>query len=470
MSFLSAIYKFSPVWFQNIGISLYGYYWNKRRFGGIFKKELQGFKEREFYTKEQWKEYQTKKLRQLLLHAYDTVPFYTEKYSKAGFIRHDFEKFTLEDIKRLPFLTKDELRHFGTTILLSTQCEPKGKFYSSSGSTGTPTQILFSPAMHQRWSAGFEARIRHWAGVDRFHRRGMIGGRRILPDFKGKAPYYRYNFFEKQIYMSAYHITSNTVANYLEGIQKYRIQYMTGYAKSNFFLARFLQEKGIKVKGVKAVITSSEKLTPEMRKTFEAVYGCKTYDSYSGVEACGLISETEYGQLLVSPDMGIMEIIDKNGHDVSPGETGEIISTGLLNFDQPLIRYKIGDLAELSRDQTTKCGRAMPVISEIIGRVEDVVIGKDGREIVRFHGIFINLPNLIATQIIQHTLLDITIKIVSDNPLSQSDEKTISERMESQLGKINLTLERVPELPLTKNGKIQAVISHVKRNSKSEYL
>ena len=79
-----------------------------------------------------------------------------------------------------------------------------------------------------------------------------------------------------------------------------------------------------------------------------------------------------------------------------PGETGEVYSTGLLNFDQPLIRYRIGDMVKLAENQQTLCGRNMPVIEEIVGRVEDTVIGRDGREMVRFHGIFINLPSVFS--------------------------------------------------------------------------
>ena len=91
-----------------------------------------------------------------------------------------------------------------------------------------------------------------------------------------------------------------------------------------------------------------------MRKIIERVYDCKVFDGYSGSEACGLISETQQGELLVSPDAGIMEFIKDDGSYAKNGEVGEIISTGFLNYDQPLIRYKIGDMALLSQNQITK--------------------------------------------------------------------------------------------------------------------
>src|SRR5207248_10622280 len=122
-----------------------------------------------------------------------------KKYSQAGFSRADFENFNLEDLKKLPFLEKDELRQFGKNSLLSAKMDKKGEFFSSSGSTGTPTQVYFSPYTHQRWSAAFETRIRNWAGLYRFSYRGMIDGRRVVPQEDSPGPFYRYNIFEKHI-------------------------------------------------------------------------------------------------------------------------------------------------------------------------------------------------------------------------------------------------------------------------------
>jgi phenylacetate-CoA ligase len=317
--------------------------------------------------------------------------------------------------------------------------------------------------MHQRWSAGFEARIRHWAGIDRFTPRGMIGGRRVIAEGISKPPFYRYNLFEKQVYFSAYHISANSVDDYVDGMKRYGVQYMTGYAMSNYFLARFIQESKIDAPPLKAVITSSEKLTPAMRQVFYDVYRCKTYDSWSGVEACGLVSECEHGSLHISPDIGIIELLDDSGKPVKPGETGEVVCTGLINFDQPLIRYRIGDKMQLG-DRPCACGRSMPVIKEIMGRMEDTVVGKDGREIVRFHGIFIDLPNLIEAQLIQEDYDVFTIKAVASNgTLTEKEQAIIRQRMESQLGKIQLSIEQVSAIPRNPNGKFQAVISKVKR-------
>jgi len=458
------IYSRLPVFAQNWVISAYGYYWHKRRFGGIFKEELFKFKKRENYNRQQWRDYQTLELRKLLVHAFENVPLYHQRYSALGFTKSQLERFEIEDLSKLPFLTKGDLRRYGISSLLSKKREKGGQFFSSSGSTGTPTKILYSHAFHQRWSAAFEARIRHWASVDRFIPRGMIGGRRVVPTAVSNCPYYRYNIFEKQVYFSAYHISKSSASDYVEGIKKHQVGYMTGYAMSNYFLAKMIDELGLSVPTLKAVITSSEKLTPAMRKVLEKVYHCKSYDSYSGVEGCGLISETKHGELLVSPDVGIMEIIDKYGNEVNPGESGEIVSTGLLNYDQPLIRYRIGDRVRLSKSQITKSGHEMPLIDEIEGRVEDKVVGKDGRVMVRFHGLYIDIPHLITAQLIQNDYDDFTCNLVVENGFKDKYMEIIKQRLESQLGRSKVTFNVVDEIPKNNNGKFQAVISKVVNN------
>jgi phenylacetate-CoA ligase len=157
MSIISATYRKLPIAFQNLAISAYGLGWRKRRFGGVFDSELIDFKKRENFTAQQWGNYTSEQLRKLLLHAFETVPFYKTSFKKAGIGKEAILKVKSSDFSNIPFLAKEDLREFGKTTLLSSIREKGGEFFASSGSTGTPTQILFSHAMHQRWSAGFEA-------------------------------------------------------------------------------------------------------------------------------------------------------------------------------------------------------------------------------------------------------------------------------------------------------------------------
>ncbi len=456
------IYPKMPVFVQNLMISAFGFQWQQRRFGGCYLDLLKEVKSREFNTSEQWSEYQTQELRKLLVHAYGHVEFYRGKYKAAGLTEKDLSNISLSDLKHIPFLEKDELRRFGTTKLLSDKLS-RGLFISSSGSTGTPTKIYLPRYFHQRFTALMEARVRNWAGVSKDTPRGMIGGRRIMPDSHFKIPYYRYNYFEKQTYFSAYHISPETVGNYLKGIIDNKVEYMTGYAMSNFLLAKCVSEKGLIAPQLKAVITSSEKLTPGMRKTIEEIYRCKCYDSYSGCEECGLISETPDGALLVSPDAGIMEFLNEDGSDSMPGETGEIVSTGLHNYDQPLIRYRIGDMAKLSSDQSPIGGRYMVRIDEMAGRIEDLVVCRDGRSMVRFHGLYLDIPGLKTGQLIQYDYERFTLNLLIDKQVYQKSEAeaVLKKRLESQVGMALINFNYPDKIATNSNGKIKAVISEL---------
>lgn len=456
-------YHFLPLSLQNLAVTIYGLHWYNRRYGGVFKEQLAACLAREKFGIEQWREYQEIQLRKILLHAFETVPYYSHLFKTKGLTVESLRKFDLENISDLPILEKDTLRKLGTSDLISKLREPDGLFYPSSGSTGTPTQNLYSLRMHQTYYAIFEATVLNWAKLDYKVPRGVIGGRRILRDAIASPPYYRYNYVEKQTYFSAYHLSPATVTDYVEGIQKNKVEYLTGYASANYFLARFIEEAGITVPPIRAVLTSADKLTNEMRETFKRVYGCETFDSYNGVEVSCLVSECEYHKLHIVQDVGILEVLNEKGLPCKPGEIGEVVTTGLLNYDQPLIRYRMGDFIRLSLDQNCQCGRSLPVVEEIVGRIEDTVVGNDGRLMVRFHGIFYDIPSIIEGQLIQHKIDDFELKIVADE-IKRSEVDLMKKRIISQVGPVKITVNKVNKIERSMNGKFKPVISNVKIN------
>jgi phenylacetate-CoA ligase len=458
-----ALYPFLPVWLQNVFISIYGYLWKRRRFGGVFSTELSGFLKREYYSKRQWEDFQTENLRKLLTHAFQTTPYYTELFSERGYTLEQLNCFELDQLTDIPFLQKETLRKECKGKLLSTKLEKGGAFFTSSGSTGTPVQIRFSKRMHQAWSAAFEARIRNWAGVNIKDSRGMIGGRVILSGKNNTPPFYRYNYFESQVYFSINHLSVENTEDYLNAIKKYKLTYMTGYAASNYLLAYNIKIKQLKAPKLKAVITSSEMLTNKMRKTIAEVFDCKVFDSWSGIEACALISECEYGTLHISPDVGIVEIVTSDNKPAKPGQVGEMVCTGFLNYDQPLIRYKIGDLAELASNQDCLCGRHMPIISKIVGRTDDIITLKDGRQLSSFNRVFADVPEINQAQVIQNKDYTLSILYTSDHSTNSAlIEANLKKIIASKLGDIDVNLVRVASITKNANGKFKAVISHVK--------
>lgn len=464
MEIKKIIYENSPLWLQNSLVAAYGSYWKKRRFSGVFEEEYFKAKERESFTKDQWESYTNHQLKRLLKHAFDTVPFHRERYLKMGFNAAKLQQFSVEDLTKLPVLAKEDFRKFGTSTLLSSLFEEKGIFLKSSGSSGTPTSTRFSHAMHQRWFALMEGRVRNWAGVSSQMPRGMIGGRKIIPAAHQRPPFYRYNPSERQTYFSAYHINSKNASDYIEGMKKHQVEYMTGYAMSNYFLANHFLEQDLKAPPLKAVITSSEDLTFEMRRRLEKTYSCKVFNSWSGVEACGLVSECTSGNLHIHVDAGWLELLDDDLNPVKIGEPGDVYCTGFLNYDQPLIRYKIGDQMIFS-DKKCNCGSHLPVVKEISGRCEDVIYGKDGRQMVRFHSVFDSIPVIRKAQVVQQAPDLILLKIISDRELKKNEIESMQAMVKKQLGEIEVAVERVSDIPLTANGKFKAVVSLVNPTS-----
>jgi phenylacetate-CoA ligase len=463
-SIYDRIYAQSPVWLQNLGVSAYGWLWRNRRFGGNFRRYVAEFSARERFSPAEWEAYQQSELRRLLLSAARSVPYYRDTFRALGLSADDLRAFTLADLRKLPVLPKETIRRQPERFVAEDIPPRMLNTYLTSGTTGTPLAIKFLTEMDRISQAAYEARVRRWAGVDYRMSRAMIGGRLVVPEGDARPPFWRYNLFEKQLYMSAFHISPANAPAYAAALNRMRPDYLVGYASSHFFLARMIAEQGIPMYSPRAILTSSEKLTPEMRATLENVYHTQVFDGYSGVEAVCQASECEQHSMHISPDMGIIEFLDDEDQPVPPGQPGHLVATGLLNFAHPLIRYQTGDLGILSHEPCA-CGRHMPVLKELVGRLEDTVIGRDGRETVRFHGIFVGLPTIVEGQVIQHTLSDLTLKLVVTPAFGEAERKILRQRFSERLGQVNLSFEYVDQIPRSAGGKFRAVISHVPRQA-----
>jgi len=138
---------------------------------------------------------------------------------------------------------------------------------------------------------------------------------------------------------------------------------------------------------------------------------------------------------------------------------GEVVSTGLMRDYQPMVRFRLGDLAAWD-SRPCPCGRAMPVIKEVVGRIEDVVVGPDGRQMVRFHGIFVDQPHVREGQIVQESLDRIRVKVVPADGYGPADESEIVRRVQQRLTpEMQVVVEIVAAIPRTKAGKFKAVVS-----------
>lgn len=460
---LKRIYPYVPVPVQNLGISAFGYVYKRERFGREFAPTLAGFLERDRWPVERMRAHVDKALRDVLRRTLD-VPYYREHWEKARIGPFDLANITSDTLHRLPILEKEALRR-NPMAFVPDRGRPVGRLlsYFSSGSTGTPIRAICTPSAQQRFAAAREARSYRWAGASILRPRAMIGGQPVVSTGHARPPFYRYNFAERQVYFSAYHISPATIGNYVAGFNRYRPESITGYAFSQFLVARLMLEHGLQFDFTpRAAVTSSERLTDRMRTIMQHAWRCRVYEEYGSVENCGLATECEEGSLHVSPDFGIMEIVDGEGTPVGPGVEGRVVCTGLLNDAQLLVRYEIGDAAVWS-GRRCGCGRDhLPVLEAVTGRVEDVIVGPDGRELVRFHFVFVGLAHVLEGQVVQEALDQFRVRLVVEDGFGEEQVLEIQRRFHDRLGPVSVIVERVSELERTSRGKVRGVISHLK--------
>lgn len=438
-------------------VSTYGVYWHWARFGGDSKKHKRGYQEREYFSTEKWSEYQQQKLKELLEICLTQVPYFRDTWSKSTqlAVKNGY-------LNGIPLLEKDPIRS-NPNLFRRQDMNPFPKFvFHTSGTTGTPIISTFTLSELRNSMALREVRSANWAGVSFKDARATFSGRMVEPDPQQDKDIYRYNVAEKQVYFSAFHLKPQTASRYVNALKKHKVIWMTGYAVSFYLLAKYILDQNLKVPPLQAIITTSEKLTEEMRLVMQKAYQCRVYEEYSTVESALFASECEHSRLHVSPDVGIVEILRPDGTPCQQGEIGEVVTTCLIRSYQPLVRFRLGDLAAWD-PEPCPCGRQMPVIKEVVGRIEDIVTGPDGRQLVRFHGIFVDQPHVIEGQIIQESLTNFTVKIVPTSGFSELDVLDIQKRMHLRLGEgVEIKVEQVQEIPRTSSGKFQAVISKVK--------
>ena len=316
------IYKIAPTAAQHALVSVYGLYWKRLRLGGHFRREVTAFRARERYTQKQWQAYTNSQLRALLEVALQSVPHYQTAWQPLGFSARQLNNFTAADLPQLPVLEKAVACNAPHSLLAGGKPARRHLSFQTSGSTGTPVTIYWLPEEFQRSTAIREARANSFAGVSYRMPRATFSGRLVEPDPDSNGPYHRFNHFEQQVYFSAFHLRPQTARSYVAALLHHKTQWMTGYSHSIYQLARMILEQGIAAPRLKAVITTSEAVSPGMRATIEQAFSTRVYEEYAAVEDAFYVSECEEHSKHISPDAGIIEIVDEDLRPCAYGADG----------------------------------------------------------------------------------------------------------------------------------------------------
>ena len=457
---LEAFYEKMPILAQNVLLSMYGYLIQRERYGIDFKKNSDFLNKSQFYSIQEFREYQREHLLSLIKHAYENVPYYNEKFKAIKLLPIDIKDIC--DLHKIPILTRSDIHNNFEKLIAKNIKRKKLKMGHTSGTTGSPLEFLWDHNLIVMTN-GVHWRQRNWASLNFGDKFAVLLGRVTVPIKQKSPPFWRYNFTHKQLWMSSFHLTKDNLKYYVDKLDTFKPVVLEGYPSTMYILAKYLDSQNI-IFPVKAVLTSSETLYPQQREIIEKIFSCKIFDYYGMAERVVFATECEKheGQHL-NMEYGITELISKDGESVEDGTIGRIVATGLHNYGMPLIRYKTGDVSAIKNIKCS-CGREMPLLENVTTKAEDIVTTKDGRYIsssALTHP-FKPLQNIAESQIIQEKIDNLTIKIVKRAEYCDNDTKYLLNEFKKRLGdEIQIQIQFVDEIPKTKTGKFRWVISKV---------
>jgi len=416
--------------------------------------------ETQWWEPSKLKQLQESRLQALIRHAYDNVPYYHKMFDSLGLKPGDIQ--TKDDLRKLPILTKQIIRSN------LEQLTPKNYItrdlipYSTGGSTGEPLNF-FIDRRRQAWSTAAAHRGWAWAGCQLGDKVAYLWGSRHelagLSSLKTRIG----NLLERRITLDASNMTEATMDSHVGILCKFKPKAINGYVSALYLMARYLGKKKICDIRPRAVFTTAEMLFDYQREAIEKAFGCDVFDYYSGrdttLQANECLAHCGYH---LSIENAIVEFL-KEGRDAEPGETGQIVLTDLSNFATPFIRYEIGDLGVPSSERCA-CGRGLPLMKKIVGRVTDIIITKGGKYIP---GEFLTLLFLGSRGIKQFQLVQkrkdyIILKIVKGENFSPEELNNYIVYLKRQCGEeTEIEVEFVGIIPLIASGKRRFVISEV---------
>lgn len=431
------------------------------RYGPETQRLVEAALERERWPEEEWRAYQEGLLAVLLDRAARQVPYYREHWAAR---RRAGDRASWAYLENWPVLTKDALRA-APRAFLADDCDPRRMMEEhTSGTTGKPLTLWIGRQAAREWYALFEARVRQWNGVSRFDSWAIFGGQLVAPVEQNKPPFWVWNAALNQLYLSSYHLSARTAAAYLDALRQHQTTYLLGYPSAMASLAHFTLAAGLEAPPVRVAISNAEPLFPHQREAIAAAFGGRVVDTYGMAEQAAAASECRFGRMHIWPDAGIVEVLaDDRDKPVEPGESGRLVCTGLINRDMPLIRYEVGDRGALGAgSELCPCGRRLPLLAAVEGRMDDMVITADGRRIGRLDPVFKSDLPIREAQIIQEELDFIRLLVVPAEGFGREHTRQLEERVKDRVGAMTVQVDLVDAIPRLPNGKFKAVVSRVK--------
>lgn len=464
-SIIQEIYWKVPYFIKSWMASINAWKREHERYGLAYQQILSEIDEHDKWSTEQFIEYQNKQLCFIIQHIATKVPYYREVFSKAGIDPKGING--LNDLQRLPILEKEVIRANPANLVNKELDKNRLIIGYTSGTTGTPLKLYRDIRLYSAASAYFDARCHSVAGVRRrINRSVSIGGHLVTAQQRKKPPFWVYNSRWKQLYMSSYHLSPRYLSYYFDKLRKFKAEYIEGYPTSVFAVARYILDNKLETMPFKACFTTGETLFAYQRAAIEKAFGCKMYNQYGCAEMAVFATECKHGYLHLSPEIGIVEVLDDKDQPVSDGQKGQLICTSLINSVQPFIRYRIGDIGSLSTDLCS-CGSPLPVLDTIEGRKGNVLVTSDGRQIgeAALSLLLYGVKGVAEVQIIQDDYNRFRICLVPGENYEVADGQEVMANLNQRLGQVEIHLELRDKIERTVGGKSNLVICNFSNKS-----
>lgn len=409
---------------------------------------------------------QFRQLTPLLDHAATTVPFYRDRLRQAGHVSgKPVDEALWADI---PILTRRELQADGAALLSVTPPPDHGPLveFRTSGSTGMPV-VGKATTYSNIWVKAIVLREQFWHGRDLNltyavikklkqgvapppdgDRRPRWASRTAIPFETG--PLLRLNIAAPVSVQAAW-------------LDRHDPDYLLTYPSSLASLAQVTIAAGPRPRRLREIATMAEVLSPETRALVREAWNVPVRDTYSARELGYMALQCPaHEHLHVQSEAVLLEVLDDSGRPCPPGGIGRVVVTPLHNFAMPLIRYQIGDLAEVG--PPCDCGRGLPVLTRIMGRVRNMLIGRSGDRYWPSFGVtrFRNLAPVRRHQFVQTAHGRMTARMVVDRPLTAEEESNLRAHIQSRLPEpFEIAFAYLDDIPLSDGGKLENFISEI---------
>ena len=443
------LYLGSPVWLQNVLVSAYGALEHKRRYGGPHHEYLEYLRKNVTLSRQEIENLQSHLLREILRDAAQYVPAYQTLGLGSSPTLQDF-----------PLLERESIATNPESFVSSRYDKSKLLTLFTGGSTANPLKVFITQEARQKsysfWQLFYD-RMDFRVG----DRKATFVGRKVQNPDDQKPPFWRYNVKDRQLVFSSYHLSDENLAAYVDKLNSFKPKVIEGYPLSIYRLADYIVQNDMPLLfRPNGLSTSSENFTLEQRKIMEEAFRCRVFDQYGSAESVVFASECEHGNMHIEPEYGLLEVLTDSGEIMSEG-AGELIATTLLNDAMPLIRYRIGDLGEITAADCP-CGRASKILKELHGKVGAVIINEGRQAPTAAIAIaFEYLEGVKNAQIIQDEPGKVTVKLVRRETFNPKSEEFMVWELKKMLGEsLSISVVYVPDISPERNGKYKMVVQN----------